>query len=388
MAEFFPIRTSVINWACDRIGVPYSDISKKNGLKNLAKETNGVVKLTMKQLEVLSHILRYPLFYLMLDEPVEKLDRLPIDDFRTINGKEAQTSIDLYEQIDFCKAQQDWFIDYVKENAIEPFEYISKFTIKDNPEIAGHIIRNLIGISNITSNKTNEFYKKLKKNIEDQYILVFTSKVLKNTTHRLSISEFRGYALTDKYAPLIFINGNDSINAQIFTLCHELGHICLGISGISDVSLKNKRTTEKWCNNFAASILMPSEKISQDFKKYNYLNDFLEYSINKYHVSLNAIIIRLYSLNLITKAEFETQWKKAEMIYENYLNSLQEKRKEGSSNGDYYKTAASRLSSLFTRAIIASTSVGATTFREASHLLGFSSVNTYDSFVKKQKVSQ
>ncbi|WP_031492573.1 ImmA/IrrE family metallo-endopeptidase [Succinivibrio dextrinosolvens] len=388
MAEYFPIRTSVINWACDRIGLAYSDISKKNDLKNLAKETNGIVKLTMKQLESLSHVLRYPLFYLMLDKPVESLDILPINDFRTINGKEAKTSIDLCEQIDFCKAQQDWFIDFVKENSIEPFEYISKFTIKDNPEIAGHKIRNLIKISNITTNKTKEFYKKLKEKIEEQYILVCSSKVLKNTTHRLSISEFRGYALTDKYAPLIFINGNDSINAQIFTLCHELGHICLGVSGISDVSLKNNRIIEKWCNNFAASILMPLDMISLDFKKANNLNDFLESSQDKYHVSINALVIRLYNLNLITKKEFEIQWEKAEKLYVSYLNSLKEQRKGSDAKGDYYKTAASRLSSLLTRSIIASTAVGNTTFREASNLLGFSSVNTFDSFIKKQKVFQ
>lgn len=52
MADYFPIRASVIKWACKRVNLPFSELSKK--YKCFANEQNGLFELTMKQLENLS----------------------------------------------------------------------------------------------------------------------------------------------------------------------------------------------------------------------------------------------------------------------------------------------------------------------------------------------
>ena len=77
------------------------------------------------------------------------------------------------------------------------------------------------------------------------------------------MEEFRGFALTDQYAPLIFVNGKDAKAAQMFTLAHELAHIWLGESGLSGFErlIPGSTQVEEWCNRAASEFLLPSSEL-------------------------------------------------------------------------------------------------------------------------------
>ncbi len=63
MADYIQIKTSIIRWACNRIGSLYSELSASKDFKRLSNEKDGEVSLTLKQAEKLAKVLRYPFVF-------------------------------------------------------------------------------------------------------------------------------------------------------------------------------------------------------------------------------------------------------------------------------------------------------------------------------------
>jgi Zn-dependent peptidase ImmA (M78 family) len=204
--------------------------------------------------------------------------------------------------------------------------------------------------------------------------MVMCSGVVLNNNYRpLDPDEFRGFALSDSLAPLVFINGADTKAAQMFTLAHELAHIWLGQSAVSDAqaSILPEHDIERWCNNVAAELLVPLTALRQEYADGVNLRVELDRLARHFKVSTLVILRRIHDAGSLTREEF---WRE----YEKELKRLLAIAK--GSGGNFYLTQAARVSKRFARALVISTLEGQTLHRDAFRMLGFAKFDTFQSW--------
>ncbi|MGW5006618.1 ImmA/IrrE family metallo-endopeptidase [Streptomyces parvulus] len=216
--------------------------------------------------------------------------------------------------------------------------------------------------------------------IESTGVLVMVNGIVGVDTHRkLDPQEFRGFALTDKVAPLIFVNGADTKAAQIFTMVHELAHVVLGESALSDAALAKQadNDAELWCNRVAAEVLVPLADLRREYRGDPTVAE-LSRLARRYRVSNLVVLKRIYDAGFLL-------WDDYQQRYAAELSRIMAllKAGEASSGGDFYNVHPLRLSRQFARAVITDTLEGGTQFRDAYHLLGTKKHQTFQNLVEK-----
>jgi len=206
-------------------------------------------------------------------------------------------------------------------------------------------------------------------------MVMVSGVVLNNNSRHLDPQEFRGFALADDRAPLVFINGADSKAAQMFTLAHELAHLWLGQSALSDVSAgeSSNNAVESWCNRVAAELLVPMVTFEAELLAAEPVRETLARLARRFKVSSLVILRRLADAGRLDRAAFY-------QAYRDELEHLKRLDAAGSGGGDFYRTTAARVSKRFARALVESTLEGRTLYRDAFRMLGISKTNTFNEF--------
>ena len=205
-------------------------------------------------------------------------------------------------------------------------------------------------------------------------VLVMVSGVVgSNTSRKLDPAEFRGFALSDPHAPLIFINGADTRSAQMFTLAHELAHLWLGASALSNSEAApgtGYRREEAWCNAVAAELLVPLDAFRAELRGDEDHPAALGRLARAFMVSSLVILRRMLDAGWIDRDRFESAW----ATESDRLRTLAQR---GAGGGDYYRTTVSRVSRRFAQAVVVSTLEGQTLYRDAYRMLGMSKASTF-----------
>ncbi|HOB44165.1 MAG TPA: XRE family transcriptional regulator [Bacillota bacterium] len=364
MATRALINPAQLRWARERAGLTIEDAAECAGVapQQLSSWEVGETQPTFRQAQNLAQSFHTPFGYLFLPNPPEEV--LPLPDLRTVAGVPTpRPSVNLMETVRIALQRQAWFIEYQRDHGLEPLPFVGRFTLNAEPKVVAADIRVVLGIDQEQGQRTWEIYfRDLVSAAERIGILVMRSGVVGNNTHRkLDVGEFRGFAISDSLAPVVFINSADAPAARLFTLLHELAHIWVGASGVSNVAPGNSRREEIFCNAVAGEFLVPSDLLLQ---LWNESGEALPIRVaglaRRFHVSQIVIMRRALDLNFIDRATYT----------DFYLAALAAFRNQDGGGGNFYRTAGAKNSFVFSQAVVTEALSGRLLLREAGRLLG------------------
>ena len=365
------VRPALLRWAQERARLSPDELARR--FPQFSDWEQERTRPTLKQLERFAQATHTSIGYLFLQEPPE--ERVPIPDFRTIASRRIEhPSPNLLDTIYVCQQRQDWYRDLMRSQRQDVLAFVGSATVANDTEAAAASIRRAVGFDIDERRQMHTWADALRRFIEqadDLGVLVMVNGVVGNNNHRkLDPGEFRGFALADDLAPLVFINGADTKAAQMFTLAHELAHIWLGETALSDAGPASTPThqVELWCNRVAAELLVPLALFRQVYRPDMDLRFELSRLARYFKVSTLVVLRRMRDSGGLSSDRF---WQ----IYEDELNQLRSFSKKG--GGDFYLTQGARLGKRFARALITSTLEGQTLHRDAFRLLGFSKLATF-----------
>lgn len=364
------VNPELLQWAIARAGDRSAYLYEK--FPHLDDWEHGEAQPTLKQLESFAKAAYVPLGFLFLPEPPE--EKLPIPDLRTAGSRGMhRPTPNLLDVIYLCQRRQAWYQDYAESIGEDSRAFVGSAKLTHSADRVATDMRQQLGFNIDERRECRTWEEALRRFIEqaeDAGILVMVSGVVgSNNKRALDPDEFRGFALAEKLAPLVFINGADTNAAQMFTLAHELAHIWLGQSALSDTGPASSpaNNVETWCNRVAAELLVPLAEIRRQLGRDDPI-EAVSRLARAFKVSTLVILRRLLDSEALSRNRFDR-------AYAAEVGRLTARPR--SSGGDFYLTQAARLSRRFARAIITSTLEGQTLYRDAFQMLGISKEQTF-----------
>lgn len=360
------IQPAILTWALSQTS------EEKLGAKlmnNVKQWLDGSKSPTFNQIEDFSKKSQIPLGYFFLQTPpVEQIDLL---EYRTLDSVElVNPSRNLIDTIHEMEAVQDWMVDYRREMKYDAVAVVGSLKGHSDVETIAGRIRADLGLEKGWYRECTDSsgaFNKVRRLLEECGVIVMMSGIVGKNTHRaLDVNEFRAFAMVNDMAPLIFINGADSLGGRLFSLFHEIVHIWIGENDLYNdrrYSGEGVKAIEVICNAVAGELIVPKAHFIENWMKntnddaYQKIKELAKY----FHCSESVLARRALDNGKISKAIYNQVVSDA---IEAYIQSKQEK----GSGGDYYRVARSKLDGVFVRALCESVNSGRTSYTEAYRL--------------------
>lgn len=357
MAERASITPEVLKWARRTAKMSEMDASTKVSVKveKIKEWENGESLPTVNQAIKLAKSYQRPFAVFFLPEP--PLDFQPLQDFRMAGSKDISTAVTFI--IREIQQKQRWISENNQENNEPKLSFVGKFSLKDDPKNVANDILKTLNIDPTSYQESNPLKEWIDKSEKNGIFISRTSFI--HTRLKIDKEELQGFAIADPFAPFVFINSGDWGAPQLFTLVHELAHIWIAETGISnniDIEIKKKsklHPVELFCNEVAANALMPEESI-RNISTEIFSNSNRVFRVAKVlGVSSFSLIYRALKLDIISLAKYRTLKKEATQEFEEFLineaaKKARQKKKPGGPSP--YLLKLNRNSRLFTQIVL------------------------------------
>jgi Zn-dependent peptidase ImmA (M78 family)/DNA-binding XRE family transcriptional regulator len=306
------VEPKVLQWAIGTSGWTQTEIAKKLKISPSTFQhwLNGEIHPSLKHLEELSKTVKRPLAAFFLSQPPEE-PPLP-KDYRQLPEKEGKFDKKTILAIRRARRLQN-ISKELSENLNIPLRSIVTYVKQsDDPKKIAEYYRKEFGLTEELQKKMKtpyETFSFLREALEKKNILAFQIPML--------LEDARGFTLVDTPPEVVIANSKDQIEARVFTLMHEFGHVLLHESGVSmpERTLFAQRVgpVEKWCNDFASALILPEDMAKVEFTEYkNNLTDTLTLSklSRRYKVSKSMLLYNMFKLRYISQKEYDTVLKR------------------------------------------------------------------------------
>jgi Zn-dependent peptidase ImmA (M78 family)/DNA-binding XRE family transcriptional regulator len=370
------ITPEVLKWARTSARMSPEDASAKVAIsvERLAEWESGISQPTIRQAEKLAKAYRRPFALLFLPEVPG--DFQPLQDFRQRGSKPLGTaSIFILREM---QQKQSWLSDEYKANGEPTLGFVGKFSLKnDSVDVAIDILSALqIDPQNYAgSSPLRSWIDKA----EAAGIFVSRTSFI-HSKLKLDCEEFQGFAISDPYAPYVFINSDDWDAPLLFTLVHELAHLWIAESGISNVSEEDivlntgLHPVELFCNEVAANVLLPKELMRSFSEGIFSSTQEIFKNIRQLGISTFAFLVRSYKLGLITLETYRRLKTQADREFALYQKQEEErlamqKASENKGGPSYYLLQVNKNGRMFTQIVLDAYKGGLIEPTQASALL-------------------
>ena len=320
------VKKDVLNWIIDSSAWTEEEIAKRlnTNVQNIKKISLGEKKPTFRQLRELSIAFKRPIASFLLSEP--KKEKPQPKDYRMLPDR-----VDKFDKKTIIVLRNARRLQELSRELSKNIDYtfkldLKKFKIQDNPKELATKYRKLFDLSEEKQRKFKnpyELFRHLRDKLEDLNIYVFQFS--------MPVEDARGFVFVDENPKVVVVNTKDSIEARIFSLMHEFGHILLGESAIDlpDVTKATRNDIERWCNLFSSSFLLPeilAKQIFNENKETLTQGKTLTSLSRKYKVSKAMLLVNMKKLKFIQEDDYNK-------ILSRFNKENQKKKEESSKSG-------------------------------------------------------